>query len=76
MSSDVCIEDDIMTSVSCFVVNSGGLSILTPLYMVGSVNIINEFKKNAWIKHIKGFLKRNQKGSSQTYILDIVNKYR
>ena len=47
MSSDVCIEDDIMTIVSCFVVNSGGLSILTPLYILGSVKIINEFKKGS-----------------------------
>ena len=26
-----------MTIVSCFVVNSGGFSIVTPLYMVGPV---------------------------------------
>ena len=43
-SSDVCIEDDIMTIVSCFVVNFV-LSIVTPLYMVGSVRDNQIFQK-------------------------------
>ena len=61
MSSDVCIEDDIMTSVSCFVVNSGGLSILTPLYILGSVKIINEFKKMLKLNTSRDFSKETKK---------------